>query len=149
MKRDDIIKFFEHIGSRQASHGVKYAFRFKQYLSSRKKGTLMPAKYPGPNPGSTGTGGVVSYSSMSRDHTRDRAGDQLGLGRLHAHVCRIITCLSEPISIESDPPYPPELELWSQGPDMSKTWHNHLHSPFKLISIRHMNQYRHQPLPDR
>ena len=52
--------------------------------------------------------GVVSYSSMSRDHTRDRAGDQLGLGRLHAHVCRIITCLSESISIESDPPYPSE-----------------------------------------
>ena len=45
VKRDDIIKFFEHIGSRQASHGVKDAFRFKQYLSSRKKGTLMPAKY--------------------------------------------------------------------------------------------------------
>ena len=41
--------------------------------------------------------GVVSYSRMSRDHTRDRAGDQLDLGRLHAHVCRIITCLSEPI----------------------------------------------------
>ena len=46
---------------------------------------------------------------MSRDHTRDRAGDQLGLGRLHAHVCRIITCLSKSISIESDPPYPPKF----------------------------------------
>ena len=46
VKRDDIIKFFEHIGSWQASHGVKDAFRFKQYLSSCKKGTLMPAKYP-------------------------------------------------------------------------------------------------------
>ena len=46
---------------------------------------------------------------MSRDHTRDRAGDQLDLGRLHAHVCRIITCLSEPISIESDPPYPTDI----------------------------------------
>ena len=45
MKRDEIIKFFEHIGSRQASHGVKDAFRFKQFLSSRKKGTLLPAKY--------------------------------------------------------------------------------------------------------
>ena len=43
---------------------------------------------------------------MSRDLTRDRAGEQLGLGRLHAHICRIITCLSESISIELDPPYP-------------------------------------------
>ena len=52
--------------------------------------------------------GVVSYSSMSREHTRDRAGDQLGLGRLHAHVCRIITSLSESTRIVSESP----ISIW-------------------------------------
>jgi hypothetical protein len=45
MKRVDIIKLFEHIGSRQASHGVKDAFRYKQYLSTRKKGDFRAANY--------------------------------------------------------------------------------------------------------
>jgi hypothetical protein len=48
MKREDIIKFLTNIVSRQDSHGVKDAFRFKQYLSTRKKGVFYPAKYPDP-----------------------------------------------------------------------------------------------------
>jgi hypothetical protein len=45
MKREEMIKFFEHIGSRQASHGIKHAFRFKAILSSRKKGSLCKTRY--------------------------------------------------------------------------------------------------------
>jgi hypothetical protein len=51
MKRDDMIKLFEHIGARQASHGVDDAFRFKKVLSSRKKGSLQEASYHDTNPG--------------------------------------------------------------------------------------------------
>jgi hypothetical protein len=45
MKRNDMI-FFEHIGARQTSHGIRDAFRFKGVLSSRKKGSLHEASYP-------------------------------------------------------------------------------------------------------
>lgn len=45
MKRDEIIKFFAHIHTREASHGVEDAFRFKSVLSSRKKGSLQDAMY--------------------------------------------------------------------------------------------------------
>jgi hypothetical protein len=45
MKREEIIKIFDHIEGRQASHGVKDAFRFKCILSSRKKGSLCVSKY--------------------------------------------------------------------------------------------------------
>ena len=45
MKYEAIIKFFLHIASREASHGVKYAFRFKAILSSRQKGVLRESRY--------------------------------------------------------------------------------------------------------
>ena len=50
-----MIKFFNHIGNRQESHGIKDAFRFKAVLSSRKKGDLGGANYlkPAPNPAFT------------------------------------------------------------------------------------------------
>lgn len=32
MKRNDMIKFFEYIGARQTSHGIRDAFRFKGVL---------------------------------------------------------------------------------------------------------------------
>jgi hypothetical protein len=40
MKYDAIIKFFQRIASREASHGVQHAFRFKAILSRRRKGIL-------------------------------------------------------------------------------------------------------------
>ena len=40
-----MIKFFDHIGRRQSSHGINDAFRFKAVLSSRKKGGLTKAVY--------------------------------------------------------------------------------------------------------
>lgn len=45
MKREAIIKFFQHIATREASHGVPNAFRFKAVLSSRKKGDLCETSY--------------------------------------------------------------------------------------------------------
>ena len=53
MKRDAMIKFFEHITLRQSTSTIKDAFRFKAVLSSRKKGSLRETKYP--EPGSPGT----------------------------------------------------------------------------------------------
>lgn len=45
MKREDIIKFFQHIATRETSHGVKNAFRFKAVLSSRKNGDICATSY--------------------------------------------------------------------------------------------------------
>jgi hypothetical protein len=45
MKREVLIKLFEHIASREASHGTKKAFRFKAVLSSRKEGKLRKTSY--------------------------------------------------------------------------------------------------------
>jgi hypothetical protein len=58
MKREELIKLFEHIASREASHGPKKAFRFKAILSSRKKGELRNTRYfddenPAPAPAVT------------------------------------------------------------------------------------------------
>jgi hypothetical protein len=50
MKRDQLIKFFKHIAGREASHGIKDGFKFKNVLSTRKKGEIRSAKYPGPAP---------------------------------------------------------------------------------------------------
>jgi hypothetical protein len=46
MKREEMIKLFEHIGARQETCGVQDAFRFKAVLTSRKKGTICDTKYP-------------------------------------------------------------------------------------------------------
>ena len=45
MKRDDLIKFFAHIHTREESYGIHEGFRFKSVLSSRKKGQLLDATY--------------------------------------------------------------------------------------------------------
>jgi hypothetical protein len=45
MKLEALKKFFEHISRRQETHGTSHAFRFKNVLSSRKKGSLRPARY--------------------------------------------------------------------------------------------------------
>ena len=45
MKLDSLIKFFKHISERESSHGITNAFRFKSVLSSRKKGSIRPARY--------------------------------------------------------------------------------------------------------
>ena len=50
MRREEMIKLFQHIGNRQTSHGVTDAFRFKAVLSSRKLGNLNQVKYDEPVP---------------------------------------------------------------------------------------------------
>ena len=45
MKLDSLVKFFKHISERELSHGITNAFRFKSVLSSRKKGSIRPARY--------------------------------------------------------------------------------------------------------
>jgi hypothetical protein len=45
MKLDSLTKFFEHISRREETNGISKAFRFKAVLSSRKKGSLRPARY--------------------------------------------------------------------------------------------------------
>lgn len=45
MKREEIIQFFKHIETRQVSHGIQDAFRFRATLSSRKKGSLRKQEY--------------------------------------------------------------------------------------------------------
>ncbi|KAF8805983.1 hypothetical protein BYT27DRAFT_7257398 [Phlegmacium glaucopus] len=45
MKREAMLQFFHHIAARQESHGIQDVFRFKAILSSRKKGSLLEAKY--------------------------------------------------------------------------------------------------------
>ena len=49
MKRESIVKLFEHIAAREISHGVQDAFRFKNILSSRKQGALLPSRYSDEN----------------------------------------------------------------------------------------------------
>jgi hypothetical protein len=45
MRRDELIQFLEHIVKRQASHGIRDAFKFKGVLTSRKNGEIAAAKY--------------------------------------------------------------------------------------------------------
>jgi hypothetical protein len=45
MKLDSLVAFFQHVISREDTHGIKDAFRFKMVLNSRKKGDLVPACY--------------------------------------------------------------------------------------------------------
>ena len=49
MKRESIVKLFEHIAAWEISHGVQDAFQFKNILSSRKQGALLPSRYSGEN----------------------------------------------------------------------------------------------------
>jgi len=46
MKRESIIKLFEHIAAQEVFHGVQDAFKFKNILSSCKQGALLPSRYP-------------------------------------------------------------------------------------------------------
>jgi hypothetical protein len=43
MQREDIIDFFNHIHTRQVTHGIEEAFRFSHYLASNNE--LHAAKY--------------------------------------------------------------------------------------------------------
>ena len=45
MRLESLILFFKHVAERETSHGIPYAFRFKAVLSSRKSGTMRPARY--------------------------------------------------------------------------------------------------------
>jgi len=45
MRLDSLIQFFKHISQRETSHSIPNTFRFKAVPSSRKLGTLHPAKY--------------------------------------------------------------------------------------------------------
>ncbi|KAF8802326.1 hypothetical protein BYT27DRAFT_7112582 [Phlegmacium glaucopus] len=45
MKLEAMIKFFQHVAAREATHGVQHAFRFKAVLYSRKNGSLRAARY--------------------------------------------------------------------------------------------------------
>lgn len=47
MKVESLVKFFKHVAEREDSHGISDSFKFKSVLSSRKKGTLLPARYKG------------------------------------------------------------------------------------------------------
>jgi len=49
MRQEDIIKFFKHVASRESSHRLKDAFRFKKVLTSQKKGMLDSPKYKDPD----------------------------------------------------------------------------------------------------
>jgi hypothetical protein len=45
MKQEALMKFFRYIASREVSHGIQDAFKFKAVLSSRKKGVLQKSMY--------------------------------------------------------------------------------------------------------
>ena len=45
MKFETIVRFFKHIVEHEVSHGIENAFRFKNVLSSRRKGSLILARY--------------------------------------------------------------------------------------------------------
>jgi hypothetical protein len=45
MSKESLHVFFKHVASREQSHGHHDAFRFKNVLNSRKKGSLVPARY--------------------------------------------------------------------------------------------------------
>ena len=45
MKFEAIVRFFKHIAEREVSHGIENSFRFKNVLSSCRKGSLIPAQY--------------------------------------------------------------------------------------------------------
>lgn len=45
MKLESLVNFFKHISQRESSHGITQGFRFSAVLSSRKKGSLRPARY--------------------------------------------------------------------------------------------------------
>jgi hypothetical protein len=45
MRLESLMLFFKHVSERETSHGIPHAFRFKAVLSSRKLGTMLPAKY--------------------------------------------------------------------------------------------------------
>ena len=45
MKFKAIVRFFKHIAEHEVSHGIENAFRFKNVLSSCRKGSLIPAQY--------------------------------------------------------------------------------------------------------
>ena len=45
MKQETLMKFFHYIASREVSHGIHEAFKFKAVLSSRKKGVLQKSRY--------------------------------------------------------------------------------------------------------
>jgi hypothetical protein len=75
MRQEDIIKFFKHVASRESSHGVKDAFRFKKVLTSRKKGMLLSPKYKDPdqNPSLSivpPAAPAQSYTSIFRFHNQ-------------------------------------------------------------------------------
>ena len=48
MRQEDIVKFFKHISTRQISHGVRDAFRFKAVMTSRKGSNLDKTHYIDP-----------------------------------------------------------------------------------------------------
>src|ERR1700678_2147975 len=45
MRQEDIVKIFKHISTRQISHGVRDAFRFKAVMTSRKESNLDKTHY--------------------------------------------------------------------------------------------------------
>src|SRR5271163_4165545 len=48
MRQEDIVKIFKHISTRQISHGVRDAFRFKAVMTSRKGSNLDKTHYIDP-----------------------------------------------------------------------------------------------------
>jgi len=65
MKRESIVKLFEHIAVREVSHGVQDAFGFKNILSSRKQGALLPSRYSSAVRGCSTSSNVSSDISLS------------------------------------------------------------------------------------
>src|SRR5882762_7718500 len=45
MKIESLLSFFKHISQCEISHGIRHAFRFKNIMTSRKKGVLRPSHY--------------------------------------------------------------------------------------------------------
>ena len=80
MKRDDLIKFFAHIHTREESYGIHEGFRFKSVLSSRKKGQLLDATYnnnvaPAPAPAINRPNTSVNMAPASDYNIQSNSGN--------------------------------------------------------------------------
>ena len=75
MKLETLLKFFKHIAEREASHGIPHAFRFKNVLSRRKKGSLHAARYREDDEGSQEDNDRLVPVRRKRRKPKQRDGD--------------------------------------------------------------------------
>jgi hypothetical protein len=77
MKVDSLVTFFKHVAERESSHGISHAFKFKSVLSSRKKGTLLPARYKDDDNASISEPENVPVLSRRKKRNRNRAAQDI------------------------------------------------------------------------